>query len=137
MPFKCREPNEAEDGHFVDDGAGNYLGECVSLVKRLCREAMMPPTSQWKRGELVKGNKTIKQGTAIATFKENGKFHGHAAVYIGQDEKGIQVWDQYNDRPKPVGQRTLDFDDKKSASNNGNKFYIIEVESQPSAKDNK
>jgi hypothetical protein len=36
---------------------------------------------------------SITSGTAIATFP-NGKYSGHAAIYVGQDSNGIQVWDQ-------------------------------------------
>ena len=124
MPFICREPPESDLDKLVDDGSGNEPGECVSLVKRLCTPAM-PRTKNWKQGASVKNNKSIKYGTAIATFP-SGKFKGHAAIYIMQDEKGIYVWDQYNVPKKGVGQRFLPFDDSKSNSNNGNRFYVIE-----------
>ena len=35
----------------------------------------------------------IPSGTAIATFP-NGKYSGHAAIYVSQDYRGIQVYDQ-------------------------------------------
>lgn len=47
----------------VDDGAGYYPGQCVSLVKKYTHAA---PTLQWKEGARVKGNYTLRIGTAIA-----------------------------------------------------------------------
>ena len=42
---------------------------------------------------------TIPVGTAIATFT-SGTYKGHAAIYIGQNTEGIQVWDQVRSRMK-------------------------------------
>ena len=126
MPYICKEPDKSLEGTFVDDGYGGYKGECVSLVKKMCPG--MPATRDWKRGKLVKGDMGVAKGTAIATFKADGKYKsgdGHAAIYISQDATGLLVWDQYNHPKKGVGQRQLKFGGKGD-SNDGDKFYVIE-----------
>ena len=97
MSYICSEPGADIQGTLVDDGNGNYSGECVSLVKRMC--AGMPATSTWKKGIAVKGSGTLARGTAITTFNAQGRYHGHAAIYIRQDKTAIEVWDQYNTPP--------------------------------------
>jgi hypothetical protein len=60
---------------------GIYIGEsheCVAAVKYF---AKAPQTTIWKKGARVKGNNSIRPGTAIATFDSRGKYHGHAAIY--------------------------------------------------------
>jgi hypothetical protein len=95
-----------------------------------------PPTRAWKRGLKVKGNSTIQPGTAIATFDANGKYTNskdltsHAAIYTGQNEKGLQVWDQWlngeGKPPQPVHQRTIRFAGLNPV-NDGDAFYIINL----------
>jgi RHS repeat-associated protein len=102
-------------------------GQCVSIVQ-ICAGA--PHTSMWRPGQQVKGN-SIAAGTAIATFI-NGRYPNrptgnHAAIYISQDKDGIWVYDQWKGRP--LSTRYIRFDDKRSDSNNANKFYVIESES--------
>jgi hypothetical protein len=126
MSYICIEPDSAIQGQLVDDGNGYFAGECVSLVKHQCDSLRGKRTADWKQGKQVKGLATLARGTAIATFASAGKFEGHAAIYIQQDPAGIWVWDQYNKPPKGVGKRYLSFDDKKSRSNNGNQFYVVE-----------
>jgi len=101
----------------------SYVGEsqeCVSPVKALTGA---PRTIFWKRGVQVKGA-TIETGTAIATFNKKGKYEGHAAIYIKQDEKGIYVYDQWSGRP--LGERIILFKGKGYVSNDGDQFYVIE-----------
>lgn len=79
-------------------------------------------TSQWRRGAWVKGT-NLPYGTAIATFGSNGRYNtGHAAIYVGQNSQGIQVYDQWVGRP--VNYRTLRWGGSGN-SNNGNNFYAI------------
>jgi hypothetical protein len=74
-------------------------------------------------GEQVKGNSNLVPGTAIATFGPNGKYAGgHAAVYMGQDQNGIQVMDQWVGHP--VAPRTIRWDGE-TPSNNGSLFHVI------------
>jgi hypothetical protein len=128
----------------VKDIAGNYEGECVSLVKRYIPALQNRSTRDWKEGanviEALKKGVTIAKGTAIATFV-NGKFisgHGHAAFYNGYfyDNTGdlrISVIEQYNGtRPSDgVQERPLPNEGKDAngdwinRSNNGRAFSII------------
>ncbi len=128
MPYICNLPPADMEGTFVDDGAGGYRGECVSLVKKQC--PLIPGTAHWRKSLPAKGSTSLLPGTAIATFDAAGRFEsgrGHAAIYVGQSSSGIEVWDQYNHPPKPVGRRTLQFNDGKADVNNGNKFCVIEM----------
>ena len=107
-------------------------GQCVALVQSYTKA---PLTSTWKEGAKVKGNTTIKKGTAIATFV-NGKYpnkaHGnHGALYISQDATGIKVMDQWSTKGK-IASRTLPFKGQNKdgtyidPSNNGDAFSVIE-----------
>ena len=109
--------------------------QCVALVQHY---ASAPVTSRWKAGIKVKGDTSIKKGTAIATFV-NGRYpnnahNNHAALYISQDGAGIWVMDQWKGDPnKPsVSKRRLNFKGtlKSGAyidpSNNGDAFFVIE-----------
>ena len=80
----------------------------------------------------------IPVGTAIATFP-NGAYQGHAAIYIGQDKQGIQVWDQvrrataevwwwsrcFQFSGVAVSRRTIRWNGAR-ISNNGDSFYVID-----------
>lgn len=73
-------------------------GKCVSLVRAY---SGVGPTSRWRQGATVFGNKDIAAGTAIATFVD-GRWpalakDNHAALYVGQSSDGIYVLDQWND----------------------------------------
>jgi len=81
---------------------------------------------------LVKGNHSIRQGTAIATFAApNGGYQGHAAIYMGQNAIGIQVLDQWGgtDEFSHFGPRTIYFNRPREAtrvSNIGELFYVVD-----------
>jgi hypothetical protein len=100
-------------------------GQCVSYVKRVCPS--LPATIFWKKGVQVKGSKTIVAGTVIATFSAEGKYLGHAAIYVSQSPTRNNVYDQYVTPPAPkaVGARMLRFG-AHGNSNNGDNFYIVE-----------
>lgn len=128
MPYVCQKEHVAfHMGKLVGDG------ECVALVQH-CAGA--PHTSRWRKGAPVRGNLSIQPGTAIATFDENGKYpnkaHGnHASIYISQDAKGIQVYDQFTGRKQlGVHIRTLRWGgnpiEPEDISNDGNYFSVIE-----------
>jgi hypothetical protein len=72
-------------------------GDCVALVRAAAPD--LPNTKLWRRGENVFGNRSIKEGTIIATFVDDrypNKRHGnHAAIYLHQDKGGIYVVDQF------------------------------------------
>ena len=106
--------------------------QCVALIKQY---AKAPQTSLWKEGDAVKGNLTLKKGTAIATFIKgkypNGGTGNHAALYIGQDSIGIWVIDQWS-ASGTIRKRCLTFKGKDKGgnyltpSNNGDAFSVIE-----------
>jgi len=102
----------------------DLCGQCVSYVKKVVPS--LPQTSLWKRGAQVKGNKTIKAGTVIATFNAAKKYYGHAAIYVSQDNLGIKVYDQWvTGRASAVGPRILRFG-AQGNSNNGDNFYVVD-----------
>lgn len=132
-------PSTATPGRYVADHPLKWIGkpsvgsgECVDLV-RAATDA--PQTKNWQRGVLVKGNTAILSGTVIATFDSNGHYTGHTAIYLGQDENGIQVIDQWN-RRNPNGnitsqhkpsQRTLYFNQpQRNRVNQGESYYVVE-----------
>jgi len=77
-------------------------------------------TGSWRQGTKVRGA-NIAYGTGIATFP-NGRYSGHAAIYVGQNSQGIQVWDQW--KGHPVSTRTIRWNGS-GISNNGDSFYVI------------
>ena len=105
-------------------GHPNYCGQCVSFVRTAC--PTLPPTGAWKKGALVKGNESITAGTVIATFNAADHYQGHAAIYDGQTDKGINVYDQWvtPPNPKPIGPRLLRWA-AHGNSNNGDNFYVV------------
>ncbi|GKS88490.1 BPSL0067 family protein [Acidovorax sp. SUPP2539] len=109
----------------ADTKGTELCGQCVSYVKRVC--PTLPSTSAWKKGAAVKNNTKLVPGTVIATFNAAGRYHGHAAVYVGQNAAGIHVYDQYvtPPRPKPVGPRMLRWG-AHGNSNNGDNFYVVD-----------
>jgi hypothetical protein len=123
-PTSTKEPfDTAPTG---DDTRGTDLcGQCVSYVKKVC--PTLPSTSHWKKGLAVKGNETIKAGTVIATFNSADKYEGHAAIYVSQNDRGIEVYDQYVTPPNPksVGPRILKWEGVGN-SNNGNNFFVVD-----------
>lgn len=118
-------------GRSFPNGDGNT--ECVEFIKQTLAA---PATAIWREGakvtRLAAGEKDpIAKGTAIATFV-NGRYpqHGsrgkHAAIYLGQNEHGIQVVDQWR-KQGVVKPRTIYWHSKVAdLSNNGNAFSVIE-----------
>lgn len=126
-------------GRYVADNPRQWIGqnsvgtaECVSLVQQA---TSAPPSTEWRPGAPVQGNTDIRPGTAIATFDSDGHYDGHAAIYLGQDEYGIQIVDQWNIRDsdgrivgqQPPGARTLPFNDPQhSWINRGDSYRVVE-----------
>jgi hypothetical protein len=103
----------------------NYCGQCVSFATTVCTNLPVN-TTQWKKGAPIKGNSTIKEGTAIATFNSQGQYHGHAAIYVSQDQDGIHVYDQWiTGAGKSVGPRLIKWTGH-GVSNYGEGFYVVE-----------
>lgn len=103
----------------------DLCGQGASYVQKVC--PVLPATKHWNRGVPVRGNDAIAVGTVIATFDTASGFKGHAAIYVGQNLDGIQVYDQYVTAacPKPVGPRTLLWG-ASGNTNDGNEFYVVE-----------
>lgn len=120
------------DGQVLSDDEGwrNFKGECATGVQYVFYKAGNPlgRTFTWTKGEKVRDN-NIATGTAIASFRDGSKKYqnDHAAIFIRQTSKGLEVYDQFNHPPKPWGKRTLPFGDNKDYSNNGDLFYVIET----------
>ena len=129
MPYVYPEAGRLE-GHAL---VGTQ--ECVALVQAFTRT---PRTSEWRQGVAVRGNLRLAVGTAIATF-DNGVYknhaHGnHAAFYLGQDQGGVWVMDQWRGdaRKQTVSRHYLKFEGVGQTgawlrpSNNGDAFSVIE-----------
>jgi hypothetical protein len=95
----------ASTGRYVADNPRQWIGQpsvgdgwCVALVQRATGA---PQTSEWRQGASVRDNPNIKPGTAIAVFDSDGRYGNqtdgtsHAAIYLGQDDNGIYVIEQY------------------------------------------
>jgi hypothetical protein len=84
--------------------------ECVAFLTTALHA---PNVALWKPGRPITRGADIPVGTAIATFVD-GKYPRddtgqHAAVYLGQNDQGIQVMDQWaNLKTKPhVSEHTI------------------------------
>ncbi len=102
--FICPDPEEYKGQYF-----GNH--HCVAFVQEVAG-APKQASLIWRPGPKVRGNFEIEKGTAIATFDGNGiypdnKKGQHAAIYMGQNESGLIVYDQYVS--KPVGESFIKF----------------------------
>ncbi|CAF2008608.1 unnamed protein product [Rotaria magnacalcarata] len=115
--ISCSNPGGYE-GRKICDQFGGQCGQCVSFVKVCTGDRRA--TWQWGQGAKVR-NANIAYGTGIATFP-NGQYSGHAAIYVGQNDQGIQVWDQW--RGHLVSSRTI-YWNGNGLSNNGDSFYVI------------
>ena len=62
----------------------------MSYVTTVCPDIPVN-TGRWSKGTQVKGDNTIAEGTAIATFDATGQYVGHAAIYVKQDAVGISA----------------------------------------------
>lgn len=106
-------------------------GECAKLVQFATGA---PLTSYWVRGPRVKGNAKIPKGAAIAVFDSGGFYSSdgsmprHAAIYLGQDSKGLRVLDQWKGRNVSAGfARPLLFGNSKNGwtVNDGDHFHLV------------
>jgi hypothetical protein len=112
-PNRATDASPASPAGYVDPDPKQWIndkgskpvgsGECVALVQAANgANAPHQAAEVWRRGDQVQGNAGLKPGTAIATFIKgaDGQYHysGHAAIYLGQDEHGMHVIDQWNVR---------------------------------------
>ena len=109
----------------ADTHAPNFCGQCVSFVTAVC-PTIPVNTLAWRKGARVRGTTGIKPGTAIATFDDDGKYSGHAAIYDSQTLTGINVVDQWVAPPAQAAHhRMLRFGAQGNA-NDGNNFFVID-----------
>ena len=110
------------------NSASSYVGQIVGAGRgvEFCQAAaQLPLTRQWRRGDPVKGNPSVKPGTAIATFDADGTYQderSHCGIYESQNELGIVLLDQWFGHA--VHQRLVGFGGT-SAANNGDEYYVI------------
>lgn len=108
--------------------------ECVTLVRALT-DLKHRPTSSWRQGASVLGNKDLRPGTAIANFVK-GRWPGlkkgnHAAFYLRQDHDGIWVIDQWIGKTKTTSHSIPSRGVRKDGSypfmsDNADAFFVIE-----------
>src|SRR5262245_16483821 len=112
--------------------AGNeWVGshECVALVQQY---ANAPTTMHWREGTKARGDSSLAEGTAIATFSKgkygNRRTGNHAALYLSQDSTGIWVVEQFRNIAKgKIAKRHISFrGGKGSPSNDGDAYSVIE-----------
>lgn len=119
-----------EDVPYLND-KGN--AECVTFIQKAMGA---PRTSLWKEGQKIRKlapgePDPIAPGTAIATFvdgayPQSGSTGKHAAVYLGQNQNGIQVLDQWRKQGQ-VSERTIPWSSTRPGlSNDGKAFSVIE-----------
>ncbi|HKV42967.1 MAG TPA: BPSL0067 family protein [Blastocatellia bacterium] len=101
-------------------------GECVTLVRTAAPS--LPPTWMWRQGPPVKGNTSIARGTVIANFI-NGRWPGrpfdnHSALYVSQDDTGIDVIDQWPSKAVGTTYRHIGWAGN-GISNSANAFYVV------------
>lgn len=116
----------ADFAHYLGHSTGT--GQCVALVQ--AASPGIGPTRNWVCGAPVRGNTSLRPGTAIATFDHNERYanatdgSSHAAIYLGQDERGIQVMDQWSGSAGAV--RTIPWSNPSGVpANTGNAFHVV------------
>jgi hypothetical protein len=107
--------------------------QCAVLVQFYSK---VPLTASWKAGSVVKGDRLLTKGTAIATFvngKYQNKSHGnHACYFVSWDPTGFYVMEQWLGL-KTIQKRLLISKGKKKdgsfidPSNNADAFSVIET----------
>jgi hypothetical protein len=99
-------------------------GECVALAQAMSNVGY---TSTSSPGAQVEGDTDIASGTVIATFGSAGTYtntygQSHTAIYLGQDDSGIYVEDQWLGHAAST--RVIPWTTGNSYES-GNKFYVV------------
>ena len=124
--FLWRNPHSFMKVEAPDDKG---VTQCVLFPQR---ELKLPPTKLWKEGKkIVRGDNSIPRGTVIATFVDGkysklGPANQHTAIYLGQNEEGIQVLNQHRATGKVVVQTIPWKPRSKGLSNDGNAYSVVE-----------
>ena len=118
-------PATTELSDFIGKSVGT--GQCVALVK--AADPSLGPTATWVPGVVVQGNTALAPGTPIATFSGDRYANAtdgssHAAIYLGQDQHGMLVLDQWAGSAASV--RTIAWSNPGAApANTGSAFRVI------------
>lgn len=117
--------------------AANYVGkvvndgECASGVQQVFHDHygkwVLNLTKTWKAGAKVFGNKSVKPGTAIASFS-GGKYTGkgcHTAIFVSQSATGIKVYDQWKGKADKWSTRELTKVARNPNSNQADRFFVL------------
>ncbi|MDT7950387.1 MAG: BPSL0067 family protein [Acetobacteraceae bacterium] len=125
-PAPSAAPTGPNLGSFIGRSVGS--GQCVALVK--AANPSLGPASSWTAGEPVQGNRALAPGTPIATFDGDNRYanatdgSSHAAIYLGQDQHGITVLDQWAGSSAAV--RTIPWlHPGGTAANTGSAFHVV------------
>src|SRR5271157_960630 len=99
-------------------------GQCVALAQA---SSDVGYTSTWSPGAQVEGETDIAVGTVIATFGSDGTYtntygQSHTAIYLGQDNSGIYVEDQWLDQ---VAHTRLIPWTTDNSYESGSKFFVV------------
>lgn len=99
-------------------------GQCVALAQATSDVGL---TATWVPGERVQGASDIATGTVIATFGEDGTYtntpgQSHTAIYLGQNDQGVQVMDQWSGQPAHY--RTIPWTTSNQYES-GSQFYVV------------
>lgn len=119
--------------NLIGDDSSKWHDQCARLVQGVLSQQGKPigQTVGWRPMERVKGNKNLRPGTAIATFKngvypQEEKSQRHTAIFMGFAKNAIVVIDQnittYNGK---VGTREIRFDNPGKPQNNADEYWVI------------
>ena len=106
-------------------------GQCVDFVRHV---AQCPPTKDWRRGALVRGQgDTLMPGTVIATFHPDTERYendtsgrSHAAVFLSEKDGGLKVMDQWVGHPVAVRLIRYQGGDQPHVDD-GDAYYVLET----------
>jgi len=103
-------------------------GQCVALVQ--AANPSIGSTRNWQCGVPVQGNSDLRPGTIIATFDGSDRYantldgRSHAAIYLGQNDRGIQVMDQW--AGNTAAARTIPWTNPRGIiANTGKAFHVV------------
>ena len=117
----------ADYAQYIGRSVGS--GQCVALVQ--AASPSIGPTRNWQCGVPVQGNTELRPGTIIATFDSSDRYanaldgRSHAAIYLGQNERGIQVMDQW--AGNTAAARTIPWINPSGVvANTGTAFHVVQ-----------
>ena len=117
----------ADYAKYIGRSVGS--GQCVALVQ--AANPSIGPTRNWQCGVPVQGNTELRPGTIIATFDSSDRYanaldgSSHAAIYLGQNDRGIQVMDQW--AGNTAAARTIPWTNPSGVvANTGTAFHVVQ-----------